>query len=260
MKNFVPLVLAVLLGLAAVLAVGRLLRAQKLQEEETVQVVAAVRVVEQGSEITEDMIRAKTIPASAEPMQSIRWLRKDMVIGQKALRAISENDYLLLSDVGLSRSLANIVGEGEWAVALKLPSGGIGRLVQPGDEVAVIGHFSVESKIRSADLSAAQELQKNDATLVLFPRVRVLDVGVEGTGSSGSEIILALPPQQAQTLLAAYRKGDIEVALRRPNDASGLNRLDAGVVDDRTFESLLSGLEPVNVPLVPDRAAAPATP
>lgn len=256
MKNFVPLVLAVFLGLAAVLAVGRLLRAQQQPDEDTVEVVASVRTIEEGAEITDDMIRAKRIPLSADPAQSIRWFRRDMVIGQRALRPVAENDYVLLSDVGLSRSLANVVGEGEWAVSLKLASGGIGRLVQPGDEVAVIGHFSVESRIRSADLAAAQETEQTDATLVLFPRVRVLDVGGGTTQglAGGTEIILALPPPQAQALLSAYRRGDIEVALRRPNDDSGLNRLDAGVVDDRTFEDLLQGLEPVAVPLVPDQS------
>lgn len=258
MKNFIPLILAVVLGLAAVLAVGRLLSAQRHAREDTINVVAAARDIRQGQEITQDIIRPKEIPVSAVPAQAIAWTRSEMIVGQKALRPVTVNDYVLLSDVGFSRSLANIVGEGEWAVSLTLPRSGLGRLVQPGDEVAVIGNFQVQVVERTADLAAPEVVTTKEATLVLFPRVRVLDVtSAQGAGGAGSEIILALPPQQAQVLIAAQRRADITLALRRPNDDSSLNRLDAGMVDEETFQELLRGLNSVAVPEVPDRRGAP---
>lgn len=258
MKNFIPLILAVVLGLAAVLAVGRLLSAQRQAQEDTIIVLAAARDIQQGQEITQDIIRPKEIPVSALPAQAIAWPRREMIIGQKALRPVTVNDYVLLSDVGFSRSLANIVGEGEWAVSLTLPRSGLGRLVQPGDEVAVIGNFNVEVAERTADLSAPEVVTTKEATLVLFPRVRVLDVtSAQGAGAGGgSELILALPPQQAQILIAAQRRADITLALRRPNDDSSLNRLDAGMVDAGTFQELLQGLDSVVVPAVPDAHGA----
>ncbi len=258
MKNFIPLILAVVLGLAAVLAVGRLLSAQRHAQEDTITVVAAARDIQQGQEITQDIIRPKEIPVSALPAQAIAWTRGEMIVGQKALRPVTVNDYVLLSDVGFSRSLANVVGEGEWAVSLTLPRSGLGRLVQPGDEVAVIGNFKVEVLERTTDLAAPEVVTTKEATLVLFPRVRVLDVtSAQGAGGGGSDIILALPPQQAQVLIAAQRRADITLALRRPNDDSSLNRMDAGMVDEETFRELLQGLNSVAVPQVPDRRGAP---
>lgn len=255
MKNFIPLILAVLLGLAAVLAVGRLLAARKQAVERSTTVVAAVRDITEGEIISADFIMKKSIPVSARPEQAIFWSRNEMVIGQKALRAIAQNDYILLSDIGLSRSMANIVGEGEWAISLTVPGRGIARVVQPGDEVAIIGHFKIKSAVKSADLSAPSQEVAKEATLVLFPRVRVLDVGGmtagKGAGESIGEIIVALPPQQAQVLVAAQRKAQLTLALRRPSDESSVNRLDAGMVDEQTFDNLLEGLQSVQVPKIP---------
>jgi hypothetical protein len=48
--------------------------------------------------------------------------------------------------------------------------------------------------------------------------VRVLDVGTLSSGgeSTAGELILALPPQQAQVLVAAQGKAQLTLALRRP--------------------------------------------
>jgi len=254
MKNFVPLILAVLLGLAAVLAVGRLLSARKQAKEKTTTVVAAARDIDEGQILSADVVMKREIPASAMPAQSIYWSRSEMVLGQKALRRIAQNDYVLLSDIGLSRSLAAIVGEGEWAVSISVPKQGVSRVVRPGDEVAIIGTFEITTQVETADLSAPAEQAEKEATLVLFPRVRVLDVGGASAGpgaDTGSEIIVSLPPQQAQVLIAAQRKAQLTLALRRPDDEATINRLDAGMVDEATFDALLEGLKSVKVPKIP---------
>jgi Flp pilus assembly protein CpaB len=253
MKNFIPLILAVLLGLAAVLAVGRLLQSRKQAAEKTTTVVAVARDVTANAVLTADSIMEKKVPFSARPAQAIPWTRSEMVVGQKALRAISQGDYVLLSDVGLSRSMADIVGEGEWAVSLTVPPGGIARIVQPGDEVAVIATLKIKSKVKTADLSAAPEEVAREATLVLFPRVRVLDVGTLSSGgeATAGELILALPPQQAQVLIAAQAEARLTLALRRPGDDAAVNRIDTGMVNDETFDKLLGGLVPFELPKVP---------
>lgn len=261
MKNFIPLILAVLLGLAAVLAVGRLLQSRKQASEKVTSVVAVARDVAAGDVLTADSVMEKKIPVSARPAQAIFWSRSEMVVGQKALRSIAQGDYVLLSDVGLSRSMSDIVGEGEWAVALTVPPGGIARIVQPGDEVAVIGTFKIKSRVTSADLSAAPEEVAKEATLVLFPRVRVLDVATETAGgeAGAGELILALPPQQAQVLIAAQREAQLTLALRRSGDAVAINRMDTGMVDADTFDKLLKGLKAVELPEIPGQVEGAGT-
>ncbi len=121
MKNCIPLVVAVVLGLAAVLAVGRLLRERRAKQEEIAQRVAAATAIKAGDILTESMIMKKTISVSAKPEQAIAWSRHAMVVGQRALRPVAQGDDLLLNDVAFSRSMNDIVGEGEWAVTLKTP-------------------------------------------------------------------------------------------------------------------------------------------
>ena len=259
MKNYVPLILAVLLGLAAVLAVGRLLKVRKQTAEDTVSVVATARRISKGDEMSVDAVVKKVIPASSRPAQSIGWANAPMVAGQNALRDIASGDYVMLSDIGLTRSMATIVGQGEWAVTINVGSGGIAGIVQPGDEVAIMGTFSVEQKIPSADLAAAPSMVKKDVTLVLFPRVRVLDIGrgrVTMGRTEGHEIIVGLPPREAQVIIAAQRKMELTLALRRPGDESAISRKDAGVVDDQTFTRLLDGLEEVTVSHEPGNVSA----
>ncbi len=255
MKNILPLIIAVLLGLAAVLAVGRLLRDRQEAQERMTSVVAAATAISQGDVLSDTSIMPKRIPLSARPEQSIPWTRASMVAGQRARRSVVQGDYVLLSDVAFARSMAEIVGEGEWATTLRVGSGGIAGIVQPGDEVAIIGTFRIKTAVKSADLSEAPEAMDKEATLVLFPRVRVLDVGGMGdtrqADTPGTEIIVSLPPRQAQTLIAAQRKASLTVALRRPGDESAISRQDAGMVDEETFDDLLRGLESVQVPLVP---------
>lgn len=253
MKNFIPLVIAVLLGLAAVLAVGRLLRERAKLEEDTVSVVAAARDVTENDILTDNSIMEKEVPISARPAQAIFWSRSDMVVGQRAMRSIAQGDYVLLSDVGLSRSMGDIVGEGEWAVTLHVAAGGIADVVQPGDEVAVIGTFKIKTTRETADLAAKAETVEKEATLTLFPRVRVLSVGQKDVKeeSEGNEIIVALPPRQAQVLIAAQRRASLTLALRRPGDAAAVSRADAGMVDEATFDKLLKGLDSVVMPEIP---------
>ena len=249
MKNYIPLVLAVLLGLAAVLAVGRVLRERQKKAEDTIFVTVASRNIKIDETLTLDALRDHEIPVSARPNQAVSWSRKELIIGQKALKPVAEGDYLLLSDVGLSRSVGTIVGKGEWAVSLNVGAGGVMSVLQPGDEVALIGSMNVRSTTVSVDLSAAPKETAREVTTVLFPRVRVLDI----SGAASGELLLGLPPAQAQFLIAAQQRVKISVALRRPGDDTMLNRSEIGVVDNSTFEKLLNDMTAC---VVPDGAGA----
>lgn len=249
MKNSIPLILAVVLGLAAVFAVGRVISSNLSQQEEMVEVVAAQRDIPAGEVIADGYYRPKKVPRSALPGQAILWNKAPMLNGQKMLTGKTAGDYIYLSDFQ-TQGIGNVVGEGEWAVAIQLPSRSIASMLKPGDEVAIVATFQVEEKQKNTD--NAQSASK-EVTTVLFPRVRVLEIGGGiSAGDQSGTLVLQLPPQQAQTLIAASRVASLYPALRRPNDTSALNRLDAGVVDSSTFRKLLDGQESVVVPKIPN--------
>ena len=250
MKNYIPLILAVVLGLAAVLAVGRLLRDKRGAAEQTVSVLSVSRDLAVGDTFTDDCLVKKTVPYSAGPRQAVQWPDRARVIGQATVRPIRSGDYVLLSDVGDVRTFANMVAPNEWAVTLDV-SGGITDYLQPGDEVAVIATMKIEKMIPSVDTSVAPQRIEQEATLVLFSKVRVLDTGATGKAGGARKIVVGLPPAQAQVLVSAQRRAELTVALRRSGDESALRREDAGMVDEATFQNLFKGIESVVVPSQP---------
>ena len=105
-------------------------------------------------------------------------------------------------------------------------------------------------------------------TTVLLPRVRVISVGAAPvmTGASGmtrteeSEMLMSLPPEQAQLLLAAKSMARLDLALRRPNDDSALSRSDIKMVDASSFTDLIKGMKPVQLPDMPYKPSATPAP
>ena len=200
MKNIIPLVIAVILGLAAVFAVSRTVSKNKENTEEMVEIVAASRMLGSGEAVAEAFIVPREVPLSALPKQHIKWDNRSMVIGQKVLHTIAKGDYLLLSDVGMSRSMGNVIGDGEWGFPINFADSSLVAMLQPGDEIAIIGTFKVSETVKQGkNLDAKEETFTRTVTSVIFPRVRILEI----TPSGG--VFLSLPPQQALALTAISR-------------------------------------------------------
>ena len=220
MKNYIPLILAVLLGLAAVFAVSQMLARNKQPAQEESWVVVAQRDLKVNDVLQADSVRKKVIPVSARPAEAIVWSRRSLLVGQTLKRQVQAGDYILMSDINLMQSMSALVGEGEWAVTINVANA---SMAQPGDEVAVIATLPVEQVVPTADLSQAPQKKSKEVTLVLFPRVRVLENGGRSKqGEIGAEIVLALPPQQAQVLIAAQGKARLTLALRPPGRRLGV--------------------------------------
>jgi len=260
MKNSIPLIIAVLLGLAAVFVVSQMMKGKSESQQDMVQVVAAIRDLSMKEEIQEGYICPKAIPVTALSPRHILFSNANIIMGQTMLRKVAKDDVILLNDVGMSKSMSLLLRAGEWAVPVSFSDNGITQFLQPGDEIAILGTFSVKKTIPSKDLSAEPTVVEERATSVIFPSVRILDIG-SGDGISREEgvnvraVIVALPPQQAATLIAAQRVAELYPALRKDDDASFLNRLDGGVVDDSTFLDLRKGLPPVKVPEIATKSA-----
>jgi Flp pilus assembly protein CpaB len=256
MKNTLPLVIAVVLGFAAVFMVSRMVSSK--QEGAVVQrvgVVTAGRELAQGEVVKEDFIAIRHVPIEVVSPRHVKWENKNMILGQNVLRAVGRGDYITLNDVGSSSSLGRRVAEGEWAVPVTFSDTSLLQFLQPGDEVAILGTFSVKTTLPSTDLSKPPTVVEERATSVVLPNVRILDVGVgDGmTGDLGAKpktVVVSLPPQQASMLIAAQQTAELYPALRRSDDPSARNRQDGGVVDETTFDGLRKGLKSVVIPEV----------
>ena len=256
MKNTIPIILALVFGVAAVVGVSRLISSNAAEEEKRfVAVVAANRdIVFRDGEIKESWLVPKRVEISSLPAKAIRWEMSNRVVGQTVNRNIAKNDYILSSDIsGVDVRLANAVAAGEWAVPVTFSGGKLVKFLKPGDEIAILAASTMEKTMSSRDRSRKSEVVEQESMSVLFPCVRVLDIGrgdavrrAEDYG--GDTIIVALAPRQAMTLTAAQRKMDLYPALRRANDVNALRRVDVGMVDDKTFQELKQNLESVVLP------------
>lgn len=257
MKNIVPLIVAVVLGLAAVFAVSRMIRpSDSGKEDRYVLVVSAAKeITPKDGPIKESWLMKRSVEQSSVPAKAIPWSQINRVIGQSTIRTISRNDYVMSSDVaGMEIRLGDALMEGEWAVPVTFSDPSLVRFLQPGDEVAILGTSVTQETVPQTDMSEKPEIVETRTTSVIFPCVRILDIGKgdsirrdEDAGGNGT-IIVALTPPESATLVAAQRVMELYPALRRANDQNSKRRGDVGMVTDKTFGSLKSNLESIMLP------------
>ncbi len=261
MKNTIPLVIAVVLGLIAVFAVSRMIRPKDMgQNNRYVWVVSAAKDigVKDGA-IKESWLMKRRAEVSSIPAKAIPWEQVNRVVGQSTVRAISRNDYILSSDVaGMEIRLNSTLSEGEWAVPVTFSDPVLVRFLQPGDEIAILATSVSRKLVQQKDMSEKAETVEERTTSVVFPCVRILDIGKgdgirrdDDAGQNGT-VIVSLNPQQAATLVAAQRQMELYPALRRANDTRSMKRKDVGIVTDATLNGLKDQLEPI---VLPDNAA-----
>lgn len=261
MKNTIPLVVAIILGGLAVFAVSRMIRpSESDRDERYVWVVSAAKdITPKDGPIKESWLMKRHVALSSIPSKAIPWTQINRVIGQTSMRAIARNDYVLSSDVsGMEIRLGDALSEGEWAVPVTFSDPSLVRFLQPGDEVAILATSVTQEIVPKTDASEAPDVRESRTTSVIFPCVRILDIGKgdgirrdEDAGGNGT-IIVALSPSQSATLIAAQRTMELYPALRRASDTHALKRRDVGIVTDATFNDgktgLKANLEPVMLP------------
>ena len=246
MKNVIPLVVAVILGLVAVFAVSRTMSGHHDENVEMVEVVSASRMLNEGEYVTEGFINPRMVAVSSLPKQHIKWSNRNMIIGQQLIHPVAKGDYVLLSDVGgVTTSKGNIIGEGEWGVPVAFADITLVKMLQPGDEIAIVGTYNLQERVkRGKDIDAATDVIQRQVTTVIFPRVRILELTANG-------VLLSLPPQQALALTAIQQQASLFPLLRKTNDTKALNRKDGGIYESKTLSKLADNLNPIDLPATP---------
>lgn len=214
MKNTIPLIIAVIFGLAAVLAVSRTLSQRENARGKTVEVLKASRALKAGDRLGAGDYVSQTIPADVYISgQQVSYEQRNMVEGLPLNHDVSQGSFIMFSDVEGQESPSADVGLGEWAVPVHFADGALLNFIQRGDEIAIILWVKVRTEeALSRDMSAGSKVVERQEARVLFPRKRVLNKMPNG-------VILSLPPEEAMTLLAAQRKGDLYPVLRRHGDS-----------------------------------------
>jgi pilus assembly protein CpaB len=119
-------------------------------------------------------------------------------------------------------SLALRTPAGKRAVTLKMDSlGAVGGLVNPGDYVDIISHLNVPAR------DPKNKDKKDSVTAMIFQNIQILAINTnidqpgaydEQQRDAGLKVTVAVTPEEASLLAFAEKNGNLELALRSPNE------------------------------------------
>ena len=210
---------------------------------EKVKLLIAVKKIERGKPITEDVIAIREIPLAYVDERAIRESEKNKILGLKVGNTVKEQQLLLWADLTATddhKDLSSLVLPGYRAVSIKASREDTSvSLIKPGDYVDVIGVLGA--------IGAAGNEAKN--AVVLLQRVLVLATGNDTSPDQARDtkeanpyaqenlLTLSLTLTEAQVLALAAERGRLTVAVRHPDDqarTSGLVDLNfSQIVDEK---------------------------
>ncbi|HEY8073013.1 MAG TPA: Flp pilus assembly protein CpaB [Labilithrix sp.] len=212
---------------------------------EKVKLLMAVKRVDRGKTITEDMIATREVPIAYVDDRSIREIDKSKVLGLRVGNTVKEQNLLLWSDLTTGsddkKDLSALVLPGYRAVSIRAAKDETSiTLIRPGDYVDVIGVLGATSSSVTSEAKTA---------VVLLQRVLVLAIGTETSPDAVDDkpkssytpaenlLTLSLTLSEAQILALAAERGKLAVAVRHPDDQQ------KGGVTDINFSSIVDPKE-----------------
>lgn len=230
-KKFLPLIIAGVLGIVAVVMINGYIEQQKQlanrelieKQENLATVVIARQDIPEGSVLKDEMLKeVKTSKNNVQPGAAVSIER---VLGKVTIVPLQKGQQVILSSVSIpqqQQSLSMKIPKGKRAISISVDNiSSVGGMIRHGDHVDVVG--LVPLPVRMPDGKTAQQV----TTIPLFQNVLVLAVGGEfgnapqkTEGKSSSPVItLALSPEEANLITFAQEQGRIRLVLRSPEDS-----------------------------------------
>jgi len=219
---------------------------------EKVKLLIAVKPIERGTVITDDMIATREVPMAYVEDRAIREGERAKIMGLRIGNLVLAQQTLMWTDLASNeeaRDLSGLIQPGSRAVTIRTSrDDSNAALIRPGDYVDVISVMPEGS-------GGGQNEQLS--SVVLMQRVLVLASGLNVSPqdpvdpSSGSIkfnnadstlLTLSVTLQEAQVLALAAEKGRLAVILRPPND----QRV-AATVNDVSSRQLFEAKERANL-------------
>ncbi|MBX3225731.1 MAG: Flp pilus assembly protein CpaB [Labilithrix sp.] len=201
---------------------------------EKVKLLIAVKKIDRGKPITDDMISVREIPLAYVDERAIRETEKNKILGLKTGNTVKEQQLLLWADLTAAdekRDLSSLVLPGYRAVSIKAARDDTSiALIKPGDYVDVIAVLGPGQQAAVAEAKNA---------VVLLQRVLVLATGSDTSPEAAKDtkeanpylqenlLTLSLTLNEAQVLALAAERGRLAVAVRHPDDQARTS----GIVD-----------------------------
>jgi len=256
MKNKFPLIIAVVIGVAALFAINQYVK--KMQQQANAQlkglpIVAASVDIPAGTALTVQMLGPREVPQQFIPAQAIQGSDSvKQILGTKTRVSIRAGQLVLWSDL-VSEShggLASIIPAGEGAFTVSIDKGVKPGLIQPSDHIDIIGSFAVPKPAQPLPTATATWRQGSDVVNVcLLQNVTVLAVGetfggeVRSQSDAGGGLTLALTLAEAQMLMFAEQNGQLGAILRREGATTVVERSELPRVTFDAIDKIIGDLD-----------------
>jgi len=242
-KNRIPLIIAIVSGIIAVLLINIYLRQKEIALEKAVLqkkaeankeislVLVAKKDIPAGTTIEESMVEQREIPRQF--LQPRVATSMDRVLNKVVSADIAQGEQILLSKLAMpSREtyLAMKTPPGKRAITIPIDNiSAVGGMIRPGDYVDVIGLVPVPGQGPDGKMGL------QPATVSLFQNVLILAVGSsisaypqteeakrykpdDKSAATAATVTLALTPQEASLISFVLEQGKVRLVLRSPTD------------------------------------------
>jgi Flp pilus assembly protein CpaB len=247
MKNKFPLIVAIIIGVVALIAIKKYVDNQQelTNAKYKGQPVLGANVdIPAGATITPSMLYWKGVPSQYIPAQAIQGDDQEkLVVGSKTSVEVKAGTIILWSDLVTETrgGLSSIIPAGQGAFTVAISLGVKSDLIQPSDHIDIIGTFMIPKPTQPVSGPVASWRNASDlVNVVLLQNVTVLAVGgnfngAPGGSGQGGDLTLALTLPEAQELMFAAQNGQLGAVLRRGGATDVVARTDLPRV---TFESI----------------------
>jgi pilus assembly protein CpaB len=241
MKEKIILGVSLLVGIAALLLTTHFLKGkeaelQKKIEEiyagaKKIKVVAAATRIPGGTVITKKDLALKDVFESSVSSHVITAENYRHILGKKTLFPLERGNVISWSfiDGGLPNTggLSTLITPGLRAISIPVSgASAVSGMVQPKDNVDVLGTFSFPSKDTPGEMETVTISVLQDVTVLATgqntARIQTARGPSSGYRKSGySTVTLEVTPREAELLVFAQQmKGSLTLSLRHPSDVS----------------------------------------
>ncbi|OGF48796.1 MAG: Flp pilus assembly protein CpaB [Candidatus Firestonebacteria bacterium RIFOXYA2_FULL_40_8] len=180
-------------------------------------VIVAAKYIPAGAAITQEHLKIEEIPGMYIQPGAIR--KTEQAVGAIAVANISAGEQILANKITvIAENLSSIVPIGYRAVAINLDAdSAVGEFLKPGDVVDVLGAFEETGKA-SYTATLIQSVRVIAVNESFTPVKKIEEKGFPARLSSGSTVVLALEPSDAEIVTFSENKGKLKLSLRNPGD------------------------------------------
>lgn len=245
------LVIALIVSLvgAALLAIYIRRFEEEASGGEAVKLLVAVKPIEAGTLITEDMMATRSVPRAYLEDRAVLEIEKPKVLGLRVGHTVQAQQTLMWTDLAIAmekgRSLSSLIQPGMRAVTVRTKGGEdkTFALVRPGDRIDVIATMQQGT---AGDVRSSVVLLQNVLVLAVGGDTGA-EVNDKPTAQQQTDIVLSLSLNvpEAQLLALASEKGVLTVALRNPDDVrvtEGMNDINSSALSDSKARSQVQGI------------------